>query len=502
MITSLKGKAVAFLVASLCLAAPVLAEEPAATTPPPTPVQLQQQLQQQQARILELERLLKEQGAVLELLRQQLTPRQAPAAPGPASASTSAPAVSTAEPQGQTQELDRISGELDALAERNKELGDKVNSLEKKGNDSEKSLTAKIKGLGNFSFSGDLRLRYEPFRGGTGADRNRGRFRARLDIKNKFNDEWSAGLRISSGDDTDPISTNQTLTSFFERKVFNIDQAYILYTPAWAKPFSLTGGKFGYTWKRTELTLDNDLNPEGLSPVLSFNFKEIPLLTNIKLIGFAMPFFESSGGPDSYAMGGGVESSWKLGSRAKLTATANYVDWFRTDTIRAAQIASPAIISGSSNRNAASASAYASRFGLLDLIGQVDIDTGASKWPLMLLFDYVTNTRACANQSVAAVACNAKDRQGYWAEVSVGQTKERHDIQVGYTLIHIEQEAVLGAFNFSDLRAPSDVVNHRFSFAYQAYKNITLGYTLLVGRLLGSDEPWLKRSQIDLLYKF
>lgn len=502
MITSLKGKAAVLLVAGLCLAGPALAEEPAATTPPPTPVQLQQQLQQQQVRILELERLLKEQGAVLELLRQQLTQGRAPVASGPASASTAAPAVELSAQPPQEQELDRISGELDALAEHNKELGDKVNSLEKKASDSENSLTAKIKGLGNFSFGGDLRLRYEPFRGGTGADRNRARFRARFDIKNKFNDEWTAGLRISSGDDTDPISTNQTLTSFFERKVFNIDQAYVLYTPTWAKPFSLTGGKFGYTWKRTELTLDNDMNPEGLSPILSFDFKEMPLLTNVKLIGFAMPFFESGGGPDSYTMGGAIETSWKLGSRAKLVAAANYTDWFRTDTIRAAQTASPATISGSSNRNAASATAYASRFGLLDLIAQLDFDTGAQKWPLTLLFDYVTNTRACANQSVAAVACNAKDRQGYWAEISVGQTKERHDIQVNYTLIHIEQEAVLGAFNFSDLRAPSDVVNHRFSFAYQAYKNITLGYTLLVGRLLGTDEPWLKRSQIDLLYKF
>jgi hypothetical protein len=154
------------------------------------------------------------------------------------------------------------------------------------------------------------------------------------------------------------------------------------------------------------------------------------------------------------------------------------------------------------NQNSASATAFASRFGLLDLIAQFDIDTGRKRWPLRLLFDYVTNTRACANVSIAGVACNPNDRQGYWAEVGFGQTKQRHDIKAGYTLIHIEQEAVLGAFNFSDLRAPSDVVNHRISFAYQAYKNITLGYTLLVGRLLGSDEPWLKRSQIDTIYKF
>ena len=57
---SLQGKAAALLAAGLWLAAPTLAEEPAATPPPPTSAQVQQQLQQQQARILELERLLKE----------------------------------------------------------------------------------------------------------------------------------------------------------------------------------------------------------------------------------------------------------------------------------------------------------------------------------------------------------------------------------------------------------------------------------------------------------
>ena len=105
------------------------------------------------------------------------------------------------------------------------------------------------------------------------------------------------------------------------------------------------------------------------------------------------------------------------------------------------------------------------------------------------------------------MACNPSDRQGYWAEVSVGETKNPHDVVLGYTLIHIEREAVLGAFNFSDLRSPSNVVNHRFEFGYQAYKNLTLNYTLLVGRQLVTatspvEEPWLKRMQLDATYKF
>ena len=66
---------------------------------------------------------------------------------------------------------------------------------------------------------------------------------------------------------------------------------------------------------------------------------------------------------------------------------------------------------------------------------------------------------------------------------------------------------MLAAFNFSDLRQPTNEVNHRINFAYQASKNATLGYTLLVGRALQTAtsptaEPWLKRMQFDVIYKF
>jgi hypothetical protein len=103
--------------------------------------------------------------------------------------------------------------------------------------------------------------------------------------------------------------------------------------------------------------------------------------------------------------------------------------------------------------------------------------------------------------------CNPRDRSAWWAEAQVGKTAERHDINFGYTFIRVEREAVLAAFNFSDLRQATNVVNHRFNFGYQIYKNVTLNYTLLVGRQLRTatspdPEPWLKRMQVDAIYKF
>ena len=86
---------------------------------------------------------------------------------------------------------------------------------------------------------------------------------------------------------------------------------------------------------------------------------------------------------------------------------------------------------------------------------------------------------------------------------------EAKDIQFSYTRMFIEREAVVGAFNFSDLRQSSNVSQHRVEVFYQAYKNITLGFTGLFGRPLNwhvpagtAPEPILKRLQFDVVYKF
>ena len=81
---------------ALLLAIPALAGENDSKTTPPaaSQPQLQQQLTEQQQRILELERLLKQQGLLLEALRQQLAAMQLQPAPMPTSASAAAPAFS------------------------------------------------------------------------------------------------------------------------------------------------------------------------------------------------------------------------------------------------------------------------------------------------------------------------------------------------------------------------------------------------------------------------
>ena len=398
-------------------------------------------------------------------------------------------------------------------------LADRVSKLESSVAAAQKGSESKWKNLGNFAFSGDLRLRYEPFFGGgvttspAPDSRHRPRFRARFNVNAKFNDEWSGGITLASGDQFDPISTNQTETNFFQRKVLNIDRAFVEYKPIWAKTLlrrtgelTLTGGKFGYTWYRTEMTLDNDLNPEGISEVLDFKVKT-SLLKRLVFVGFQLPFNEVASGADSFMHGGQLQSHWQWGPRVKFAGYIGFYDWNRTDPIRPAQTAR--LLVGSTNNNAATATQFASKFGILDTIARWDVTTWSTHWPLMLQFNFASNTRACSNLVNFAPpqpVCNPRDREAYWAEFQLGQTREPRDIRFGYTFARIEREAVLGAFNFSDLRSPSNVASHRLNFDYQAYRNVTLSFTGLFGRQLttatSAEERYLKRLQMDVSYKF
>ena len=167
---------------------------------------------------------------------------------------------------------------------------------------------------------------------------------------------------------------------------------------------------------------------------------------------------------------------------------------------------------------------FASKFGLFDTIAQFDITTPFERWPVVLLGDFVQNTKACENVSNIAppppntgtetfsqstnAPCDSRQRRGYWLEARVGRRKNPGDWYFTYTRMFVEREAVLGAFNYSEFRQGTNVSQHRLEVFYEPYKNVELGFTGLFGRPLvtasspGPPEDILKRLQFDVAYKF
>jgi DNA-binding protein H-NS len=391
---------------------------------------------------------------------------------------------------------------------------------------------------GHLKFSGDLRLRYEPFFGGgatTGPasqTRERERFRLRFNVNTKINNDFVAGFSLASGDIGDPVSTNSTETGFFTRKPLAIDKAFAVYNPHYLKPLTVTVGKFGYTWQRTELTWDNDLNPEGATEQIAWDWKK-SFLSHFAVIGYETPIFEVSGGPDTYMTGAQVQTGFNFGPRMKFSADGAYYDFDNVNTIAQNQTQTPSngfatqgIANAGGGNFGFSASAltnnfgvinnqrvFASGYGIFDGIARLDFDTGSKRWPVYALFDFAQNTKACDNlgafiaAGVAAPACDPHQRHGYWSELKFGQTKNKGDMLLGYTFARIERDAVLSAFDFSDLKQPTNVVEHRLEAYYQLYSHVQVGATGLIGRQIVTAqspvlERWLKRWQFDTIFSF
>src|SRR5437870_3165167 len=176
--------------------------------------------------------------------------------------------------------------------------------------DEQKRMSALESTLGRFRWTGDVRVRGEDFfqtySGCTAcADRNRARIRVRFGFEGKLNDDFTAGVAIATGSLGDPTTTNETFTNFFDRKTIGLDRGYITYNPLAHKWLALTGGKFAYTWNRTQVTGDPDINPEGFSEKFSWDLNT-PIVKNVSFTLLQTLFNEVTAGTDSYVLGGQV----------------------------------------------------------------------------------------------------------------------------------------------------------------------------------------------------
>ncbi len=478
---------------------------------------MREQLISQRRQIEKLQSALEKQQAELEKAMRIIEANNASlraSAEGPVSVTPPVPDAQAGEPRMDDVEI--LKGELEAVAGSAAEANERLGKIESDVAAYKKSNDAKVKQVGNFNFGGDIRVRYEPFIQEGAVTRNRERIRARFNMTGKLSDEISGGLSLATGSLDDPISTNQTLTGFFNRKNFGIDKAFVTYKPK-ALPFlKLEAGKFAYPWYRTPLTFDSDVNPEGFAETLSFDLPS-SFFKNITLVGFQLPINETSSGHDSFVLGGQVQTQFRLSSRARLALYGAGININRADPI-AVSVANgslkPSLPNSNTYRYGASGAVvgYATKFAYLDTILKLEVDTHP-RFPTTIQFNFVNNTRG------------SRERSAYWADVSFGRQKEVGDLQLGYSFVLIEKDAVIGAWNESDLRSSTNVRNHRVSLGYLFKGNFTGQFTAWIGRLnnpwdnvslipsgvrgkcaggfsAACEDPYLKRLQFDVIYKF
>jgi hypothetical protein len=413
-----------------------------------------------------------------------------------------------------------------------------------------KKVESRVSEIGAIKFSGDMRLRAESFFGlsnslANGANpavlgndlspRHRMRLRARLAMRGSIGDEFDWGLRLATGSFADNISTNQTLTDFFNRKPFSLDQAFITYKPHRLAGVRLQGGKFEPPWTFTEMTIDHDLRVEGFNESYSRAFKK-STLKELTFVAWQLPMLERNsafvrnadgtvnidesrrGGRDLALYGGQIRARLEPNEDVALNLSladlyfsgtqfispvqvfGNQLQLPVTFTIPAtattpaqtittqATISRDLLVAGNGNLGLTNASnnainrdgRLASGFNLLDMLAKLELKH-SKRFPVTLLFDFVTNTQThdvvTAGPGGADLILRNHENNGYWAEVQVGSTKARGDMQFGYTFLRVEKDAVLTPFNFSDVTQQSDMRGHRLQFSYAADPRVTFTIT-------------------------
>jgi hypothetical protein len=106
-------------------------------------------------------------------------------------------------------------------------------------------------------------------------DSERGRVRMRLNITAQVNDSVEAGIRFSTGNSDEPISTNQSLADNSSPYDVVLDLAYLKYTRTnfdgydWLTAW---GGRMPNPWFHTDTLWDSDLNFAGAAVTARYNF--------------------------------------------------------------------------------------------------------------------------------------------------------------------------------------------------------------------------------------
>ena len=353
-------------------------------------------------------------------------------------------------------------------------------------------------------WEGDLRLRYQhdgfasgnptaySFNSVNGTnvtnmtdDQDRLRIRARLGVKAKVNDWLTAGVGLTTGSATDPISPNQTQGANSAKYNFGLDRAYL---KAEIKPWlNVVGGRFANPWLSTDLVWDPDLAFDGVAASFTprINDKWSSFLT---LGAFPLEQTEVTTGSPSANK---AKSKWMYGSQVGIKWTSPDLSIVKvglalydfinvegmpntTELSTSYDGSAPAFrtkgnsyfnINQNLYCNALSASprcadkyALSSKFREVNITGQIDIAT-FNPVHVMLTGDYVRNIGFDAQEIATRTGLPPSDTggigkqvNGYQVKLAVGMptTYRANDWQAFAGYKYLEADAVLDAYTDSD----------------------------------------------------
>ena len=449
--------------------------------------EVKRQLNEQQKEIEQLRSMLLKQSEIIEKLQNNV----------PQNNQTPTAATNTSNNPASTQ--DTVEARLSKVEEQTKKSSDSITRNQ----------------LGTLGFSGELRMQYDSLYGLLNnaaninnpailgnelSSRQRIRYRLRFAVRGKIGGdvftgayaangdkridrEFEWGIRLVAGTLANPASPNPVLTDFFSRKPIGLDQVYVSWRPRPVPGLRVIAGKFEPTWTRSEMTIDNDLQVEGVSEVYSRDIKNSSL-KNITFSAWQLPMLErgttfvrnangtvnieesSRGGRDLGLFGAQLQARFALSPNTNLTLSAANLHYANTSAINPIQtfgnnlqlpvtVTIPAtattpsqtisgvatisrefLVSGNGNlglsagtNNAVNRDGrLASGFNLVDLIAQLQFNQYKYS-PVTFFLNYVRNTQTrdviVADSSGSNRFLPNNENDGVWAEFRIQNLRRK-----------------------------------------------------------------------------
>jgi hypothetical protein len=368
-------------------------------------------------------------------------------------------------------------------------------------------------------FEGDFRPRYDMTYQdmGTGKEdedlRNRFRFRFRLGATATISKQFTVGFRVASNEGKNPTSGNVTFGSGTAPKTIGLDQVYATWTPN--ATLSVTAGKFHNPIEkpsavfRSELVWDEDFAPEGLSQTVTLHKGSKGLVRRVAVNLEQWYLQEYAKSNDTWMLGGQALVDLKPGERTTLNLAGGYYGYTNIGPL--AQVAN-------SNDQVNISNSVVLKDGTVAEGGKLIKPTASNP------FDHFVSGFGQVHGSVALRVDKVAGEAGLQLYGEVVHNLEADSLATGYQVgvgldgmrklpgwgvaaawVHIEQEAALSMFSYSDLgRGGTNQEGLVAVVQYRPVRNVTLAardHIVSPIRTVQPDTP-INRLQIDVTFAF
>ncbi len=402
---------------------------------------------------------------------------------------------------------------------------------------------------------GEAGARYDGF-SNTTHDRQRFRERVRLGIDANITDGLKAGVRLATGNQRDPVSTNQSLGNTGQRYEFTVDRAYLTYDAVDDDKFkwlTLSGGRIKNPWYTgggefsggSELVWDTDLSFEGFAGTVRHRLSGSDSLMDVNdqsksvfMTAGVFPLQESNLNSDKWLLGGQVGVDWGFENQDSLKVGMAYYDYVNVQAKPNTNAAANFSCGANTSANDASRPQFmqggntlakicnesektqdlglaglASDYNIVDINASYDTALFA---PYHLRFsgDYAKNIGFNVGKSGATAFTYAFDQAGNTIDDKTNAWQIRADFgwpkvempghwNVFAAYKYVERDAVLDAFTDSDFRLGG--TNSKGWFIggnYGVMKNVWLTGRWLSADIITGPPAGIDVLQIDLNTQF